>query len=59
MFPYDFEKRLADTRTNIESFSNERSMLGWFVAKFQKLDPDIIIGLVKKNIRKYLIGSGC
>eukprot|EP00116_Pleurobrachia_bachei_P000926 sb/3461188/ len=44
VYPYDFEKVAKESGTNIEVFKNERSMLGWFVAKFQRIDPDIIVG---------------
>ncbi|KAL5269166.1 hypothetical protein ACHWQZ_G002851 [Mnemiopsis leidyi] len=44
VYPYDFESAVKSTSTNIEVFKSERSMLGWFIARLQKLDPDVIIG---------------
>ena len=44
VFPYDFEDKVKKASTNIEVFKSERSMLGWFIARLQKIDPDILIG---------------
>ena len=44
VFPYDFESVVKKASTNIEVFKSERSMLGWFIARLQKIDPDILVG---------------
>lgn len=44
VYPYDFDQTIKKVPTNIQVFKSERSMLGWFIARLQQIDPDIIVG---------------
>ncbi|XP_035693536.1 DNA polymerase alpha catalytic subunit-like [Branchiostoma floridae] len=44
VFPYDFKDAIRKNGARVEVMSTERALLGYFLAKVHKLDPDIIIG---------------
>ncbi|XP_031752563.1 DNA polymerase alpha catalytic subunit isoform X3 [Xenopus tropicalis] len=44
IFPYDFKEAVKRKNANIEIALTERTLLGFFLAKIHKIDPDIIVG---------------
>ncbi|XP_071838856.1 DNA polymerase alpha catalytic subunit-like [Apostichopus japonicus] len=44
VFPFDFRDLIKRKDKNIEVMPNERALLGYFLARIQKFDPDVIIG---------------
>nr|CAB3264997.1 DNA polymerase alpha catalytic subunit [Phallusia mammillata] len=44
IFPYDLRDAMKRKGFDVEIIGSERSLLGFFLAKFLKIDPDIIIG---------------
>ncbi|CAB3994881.1 DNA polymerase alpha catalytic subunit, partial [Paramuricea clavata] len=44
MFPYDFKNILKKQDMNVEVCGTERALLGFVVARLQKLDPDVLVG---------------
>nr|CAD7392203.1 unnamed protein product [Timema cristinae] len=44
-WPYDFREAMtAYTATKLERSDSERALLGFFLAKLSKIDPDLIVG---------------
>nr|CAD7257853.1 unnamed protein product [Timema shepardi] len=44
-WPYDFREAMAAyTATKLERSDSERALLGFFLAKLSKIDPDLIVG---------------
>ncbi|KAG9485685.1 hypothetical protein GDO78_008663 [Eleutherodactylus coqui] len=44
IFPYDHKEALKGKNLNVEIALTERTLLGFFLAKIHKLDPDVIVG---------------
>ncbi|XP_042900915.1 DNA polymerase alpha catalytic subunit isoform X2 [Parasteatoda tepidariorum] len=45
IFPYDFKEAITKYKnTKVERVDSERSLLIYFLAKLQKIDPDVIVG---------------
>ncbi|XP_040194139.1 DNA polymerase alpha catalytic subunit isoform X2 [Rana temporaria] len=44
IFPYDHKEAMKRKNVNIEIASTERTLLGFFLAKVHKIDPDVIVG---------------
>nr|XP_048719303.1 DNA polymerase alpha catalytic subunit isoform X1 [Caretta caretta] len=44
IFPYDFKEIIKSKNANVEIAATERTLLGFFLAKIHKIDPDIIVG---------------
>nr|XP_039249931.1 DNA polymerase alpha catalytic subunit-like [Styela clava] len=44
VFPYDFRDAIKRKKAEVEVMPTERMFLAYFLAKLQKIDPDIIIG---------------
>uniref|UniRef100_A0A8C8VE11 DNA polymerase n=1 Tax=Pelusios castaneus TaxID=367368 RepID=A0A8C8VE11_9SAUR len=44
IFPYDFKEIIKTKKANVEIAATERTLLGFFLAKVHKIDPDIIVG---------------
>uniref|UniRef100_A0A5F8GFC4 DNA polymerase n=1 Tax=Monodelphis domestica TaxID=13616 RepID=A0A5F8GFC4_MONDO len=44
IFPYDFKEVINKKNVNIEIAATERTLLGFFLAKVHKIDPDVIVG---------------
>ncbi|XP_075053924.1 DNA polymerase alpha catalytic subunit [Mixophyes fleayi] len=44
IFPYDHKEAVKRKNANIEIALTERTLLGFFLAKIHKIDPDIIVG---------------
>lgn len=44
VFPYDFRDVIKKKQVDVEIAPTERMILGFFLAKVQKIDPDVIIG---------------
>ncbi|ELU17443.1 hypothetical protein CAPTEDRAFT_228337 [Capitella teleta] len=47
IFPYDFKDQVnlpKNKAMRIEMMSSERALLGFLLAKFNKIDPDVIVG---------------
>uniref|UniRef100_A0A2K6FDQ2 DNA polymerase n=1 Tax=Propithecus coquereli TaxID=379532 RepID=A0A2K6FDQ2_PROCO len=44
IFPYAFKEVIEKKNVKIEVAATERTLLGFFLAKVHKLDPDIIVG---------------
>ncbi|XP_058147839.1 DNA polymerase alpha catalytic subunit [Dasypus novemcinctus] len=44
IFPYDFKEVIKKKNVNVEIAATERTLLGFFLAKVHKIDPDIIVG---------------
>uniref|UniRef100_A0A8C4VNI1 DNA polymerase n=1 Tax=Gopherus evgoodei TaxID=1825980 RepID=A0A8C4VNI1_9SAUR len=44
IFPYDFSEIIKSKNSNVEIAATERTLLGFFLAKIHKIDPDIIVG---------------
>ncbi|KAM9037624.1 DNA polymerase alpha catalytic subunit isoform 1-T1 [Sarcophilus harrisii] len=44
IFPYDFKEVINKKNVKIEIAATERTLLGFFLAKVHKIDPDVIVG---------------
>ncbi|XP_069746281.1 DNA polymerase alpha catalytic subunit isoform X2 [Narcine bancroftii] len=44
IFPYDFREVLTKKNSKIEIAATERTLLGFFLAKIHKIDPDVLVG---------------
>ncbi|XP_054664238.1 DNA polymerase alpha catalytic subunit isoform X4 [Grus americana] len=44
IFPYDFKEAIKKKNAKIEIAATERTLLGFFLAKIHKIDPDVIVG---------------
>ncbi|XP_072901729.1 DNA polymerase alpha catalytic subunit isoform X1 [Hemitrygon akajei] len=44
IFPYDFREALARKNAKVEIAATERTLLGFFLAKVHKIDPDVLVG---------------
>ncbi|XP_040279637.1 DNA polymerase alpha catalytic subunit isoform X2 [Bufo bufo] len=44
IFPYDHKEVLKRKNVNVEIALTERTLLGFFLAKIHKIDPDVIVG---------------
>ncbi|XP_069103569.1 DNA polymerase alpha catalytic subunit-like isoform X1 [Argopecten irradians] len=46
IFPYDLKDKIQKESCNIkmETFPNERALLGYMLAKIHKIDPDVLVG---------------
>ncbi|XP_030058230.1 DNA polymerase alpha catalytic subunit isoform X2 [Microcaecilia unicolor] len=44
IFPYDYKEEIMRKNAKIEIAATERTLLGFFLAKIHKIDPDIIVG---------------
>ncbi|CAH2220565.1 DNA polymerase alpha catalytic subunit isoform X1 [Pelobates cultripes] len=44
IFPYDHKEAVKRKNANIEVALTERTLLGFFLAKIHKIDPDVIVG---------------
>nr|DBA34120.1 TPA: hypothetical protein GDO54_001717 [Pyxicephalus adspersus] len=44
IFPYDHKEVMKRKNANIEVALTERTLLGFFLAKVHKIDPDVIVG---------------
>ncbi|KAM3936321.1 DNA polymerase alpha catalytic subunit [Leptodactylus fuscus] len=44
IFPYDHKEALKRKNVNVEIALTERTLLGFFLAKIHKIDPDVIVG---------------
>ncbi|XP_077199119.1 DNA polymerase alpha catalytic subunit isoform X2 [Paroedura picta] len=44
IFPYDFKEAAKTKNAKIEIAGTERMLLGFFLAKVHKIDPDVIVG---------------
>ncbi|XP_077411185.1 DNA polymerase alpha catalytic subunit isoform X2 [Vanacampus margaritifer] len=44
IFPYDFKDALRKKNAKVEIATTERTLLGFFLAKMHKIDPDVLVG---------------
>ncbi|CAH3146316.1 unnamed protein product [Pocillopora meandrina] len=44
MYPYDFRDAVKKKQINMEITTSERALLGLFMAKIHRIDPDVIVG---------------
>ncbi|NXX91398.1 DPOLA polymerase, partial [Centropus bengalensis] len=44
IFPYDFKEVIKKKNARIEIAATERTLLGFFLAKIHKIDPDVVVG---------------
>ncbi|KAJ8010866.1 hypothetical protein DPEC_G00079590 [Dallia pectoralis] len=44
IFPYDFKEAVKKKNGKVEIAATERTLLGFFLAKMHKIDPDVIVG---------------
>ncbi|KAH0624750.1 hypothetical protein JD844_032508 [Phrynosoma platyrhinos] len=44
IFPYNFKELVKNKNAKIEIATTERTLLGFFLAKVHKIDPDVIVG---------------
>uniref|UniRef100_A0A8C4NTP1 DNA polymerase n=1 Tax=Dicentrarchus labrax TaxID=13489 RepID=A0A8C4NTP1_DICLA len=44
IFPYDFKEAVKKKNGKVEIASTERTLLGFFLAKMHKIDPDVLVG---------------
>ncbi|XP_036160449.1 DNA polymerase alpha catalytic subunit isoform X2 [Myotis myotis] len=44
IFPYAFSEEIKKKKVKVEIAATERTLLGFFLAKVHKIDPDIIVG---------------
>lgn len=44
IFPYDLKESINEKKVKVEVAATERTLLGFFLAKVHKIDPDIIVG---------------
>ncbi|KAJ8375624.1 hypothetical protein SKAU_G00062040 [Synaphobranchus kaupii] len=44
IFPYDFKEAVRKKNVKLEIAGTERTLLGFFLAKMHKIDPDVVVG---------------
>ncbi|XP_053344293.1 DNA polymerase alpha catalytic subunit isoform X2 [Clarias gariepinus] len=44
IYPYDFKDAIKKKNGNVEIAATERTLLGFFLAKLHKIDPDVLVG---------------
>uniref|UniRef100_A0A7N6ATI3 DNA polymerase n=1 Tax=Anabas testudineus TaxID=64144 RepID=A0A7N6ATI3_ANATE len=44
IFPYDFKEAVRKKNGKVEIAATERTLLGFFLAKMHKIDPDVLVG---------------
>ncbi|XP_061660924.1 DNA polymerase alpha catalytic subunit isoform X2 [Syngnathoides biaculeatus] len=44
IFPYDFTDAIRKKNVKVEIATTERTLLGFFLAKLHKIDPDVLVG---------------
>ncbi|XP_077987275.1 DNA polymerase alpha catalytic subunit-like [Glandiceps talaboti] len=44
IFPYDFSDSIKKQNAKVDIVGTERGLLGYFLAKVHKIDPDVIVG---------------
>ncbi|XP_029384772.1 DNA polymerase alpha catalytic subunit [Echeneis naucrates] len=44
IFPYDFKEAVKKKNGKVEIAGTERALLGFFLAKMHKIDPDVLVG---------------
>ncbi|XP_057680198.1 DNA polymerase alpha catalytic subunit isoform X1 [Corythoichthys intestinalis] len=44
IFPYDFNDAVRKKNAKVEIASTERTLLGFFLAKMHRIDPDVLVG---------------
>uniref|UniRef100_A0A3B5AJM4 DNA polymerase n=1 Tax=Stegastes partitus TaxID=144197 RepID=A0A3B5AJM4_9TELE len=44
IFPYDFKEAVRKKNGKVEIAGTERTLLGFFLAKMHKIDPDVLVG---------------
>ncbi|TWW71126.1 DNA polymerase alpha catalytic subunit isoform X1 [Takifugu flavidus] len=44
IFPYDFKEAVRKKNGKVEIAQTERTLLGFFLAKMHKIDPDVLVG---------------
>lgn len=44
IFPYDFKEAVRKKNGKVEIATTERTLLGFFLAKMHKIDPDVLVG---------------
>ncbi|XP_062336085.1 DNA polymerase alpha catalytic subunit isoform X2 [Osmerus eperlanus] len=44
IFPYDFKEAIKKKNGKVEIAATERTLLGFFLAKMHKIDPDVLVG---------------
>uniref|UniRef100_A0A3Q3JG07 DNA polymerase n=1 Tax=Monopterus albus TaxID=43700 RepID=A0A3Q3JG07_MONAL len=44
IFPYDFQDAVRKKNGKVEIAATERTLLGFFLAKMHKIDPDVLVG---------------
>ncbi|XP_068604329.1 DNA polymerase alpha catalytic subunit [Brachionichthys hirsutus] len=44
IFPYDFKDLVEKKNGKVEIAASERTLLGYFLAKMHKIDPDVLVG---------------
>ncbi|XP_068200124.1 DNA polymerase alpha catalytic subunit [Antennarius striatus] len=44
IFPYDFKEVVKKKNGKVEIAASERTLLGFFLAKMHKIDPDVLVG---------------
>uniref|UniRef100_A0A146Z3R4 DNA polymerase n=1 Tax=Fundulus heteroclitus TaxID=8078 RepID=A0A146Z3R4_FUNHE len=44
IFPYDFREAVRKKNGKVEMATSERTLLGFFLAKMHKIDPDVLVG---------------
>ncbi|CAJ1082305.1 DNA polymerase alpha catalytic subunit [Xyrichtys novacula] len=44
IFPYDFKEVVRKKNGKVEIAATERTLLGFFLAKMHKIDPDVLVG---------------
>ncbi|XP_036377688.1 DNA polymerase alpha catalytic subunit [Megalops cyprinoides] len=44
IFPYDFKEAVRKKNGKVEIAGTERMLLGFFLAKMHKIDPDVVVG---------------
>uniref|UniRef100_A0A8D3B6P4 DNA polymerase n=1 Tax=Scophthalmus maximus TaxID=52904 RepID=A0A8D3B6P4_SCOMX len=44
IFPYDFKDAVRKKNGKVEIAATERTLLGFFLAKMHKIDPDVLVG---------------
>jgi DNA polymerase alpha subunit A len=43
-FPFDLRPKLQPAKRSVEAMPSERALLGFVLAKIQKVDPDVVVG---------------
>ena len=44
LLPFDFQTTIQKMKLNLQMCASERSLLGLFLARMQKIDPDVVVG---------------